>query len=82
MPCTIPLLDLATMRAGDMISWHRRPLHLTSDPRRVDGEWSANGTWEGYEVRVTQRRGEGVLVWLKEMRNFLRSALACAQHVA
>ena len=60
---TIPLLDLAAMRAGDMISWHRRPLKLTSDPRRVGGEWSARGTWEGYVVTVTQRRGEEVMVW-------------------
>lgn len=73
MRCTLDPLHIRHMRQGDMISWHRRPLHLTSDPVRTGGEWSAEGTWEGHMVRVTQAPGEEVLVWAERKKNDLSS---------
>ena len=63
MRCTIRIDDLSHMRAGDMIPWQGRPLRLTCDPEWTDGQWQAHGTWESYDVRITQQPGDTILVW-------------------
>jgi hypothetical protein len=57
------LLHLRHSRAGDTLSWRRRPLRLETDPEFVGGVWVARGTWEGYAVRVEQAVGDELLVY-------------------
>ena len=69
MPC-INLLDalhLRHSRAGDSLSWRRRPLRLTTNPEFVGGVWVARGTWEGYAVRCEQAMGDELLVYVEKV---------------